>query len=103
MSHYANGSKPEYPVGFFGVFRDHTGKADITNLDSAMCALFGGHIKKAITEFIDTMPWPDEGLPESERIAKIENLTIQKRKVNVELNGFEKHFSTLPQVIKYGE
>ncbi len=82
---YDDGRLPPYGGGFLGLIGHEAGALPTHGVDVCMCAIFGDQIKQAIFAQIESMPWPNEGLPASERAAKLAELQSRISKLQTEV------------------
>ena len=47
------------------------------DMDRALCGLFGPQLVDFLTDLVDTMEWPGEGLPMAQRPAAVEKLDLR--------------------------
>ena len=76
--------------GLFALAKNHEGSGTLESLDATMCGLFGKEIKKCLTDAIMAAPWPNEGLSQAERVAKIAKLTTREKELTDELTALVK-------------
>jgi citrate lyase gamma subunit len=68
--------------GFFGLMSEPGGaRFEARQLDAAVCATFGASIKNTIYSVIDSMDWPNEGLPSAKRQAEVQRIRNRQSEI----------------------